>query len=511
MSKIFENMSLGLDEILEEKLKLLAPDFSTYRILRKSVDARPRAPRWVYSVEVFGPSENPVTEEPEIRRVSVPVGLAPVLVVGAGPAGLFAALRLIERGIPCIILEQGSQATKRMKHIAEYWRYGTLNSKNNVCFGEGGAGLYSDGKLITRIKSPHIPYVLHRLVRFGAPEEILFLANPHVGSDRIRKVIPPLREFLEKNGAKFLFDTKVKEVLFSQSKVQGVVLEDGSTIKSEHVVLATGHSATDIIHHLHDQGVAMEGKSFAIGFRIEHPQKLIDRIQYRDYAGHPALGAANYRLADHDAKSGVGVYSFCMCPGGYVISSGTEDDSVVTNGMSNYKRNSPFANAAVVISIDHANAFGSDLFGGLGFRRELELRARSLVTSAGATKQIPSQRVIDFLERKAGPVSPGSTPSGVVAGRLDTLISEEWHQRLSRSLETFHRQMKGFISPEAVFHGVESRTSCPVRIVRDDDTLESTSHAGLYPTGEGAGYAGGITSAAVDGVRVAEAIAAHFA
>jgi len=507
VSRKFNDIKIGLDSSLEEKLALLAPGFGSFRVLRKSVDARGRVPLWVMSVEVFDEGEPIPVEDFEVSKAKVPTGFAPVLVVGAGPAGLFSALRLAERGISCKLFEQGSKATERMRAIADYWRYGRLNRKNNVCFGEGGAGLYSDGKLITRIKSPHIPYVLNRLVKFGAPEEIEYLANPHVGSDKIRKVIPPLREHLIKLGVEICFDTKVVGLNYSGSSVAGVVLEDGRVIEGSSVILATGHSATDILEHLHLSGVAMEGKSFALGLRIEHPQKQIDQMQYRNFAGHPALGAANYRLTDHDHRSGVGVYSFCMCPGGYVISSGTESDGIVSNGMSNYARNSPYANAAVVVSMDHQDHFGDDLFGGLKFRRELEIRAKSMVVAKGGEWQFPAQRVLDFMSGRVGESLKGSSPSGLVACRLDQLLPQLMVKRLRSSLERFDDKMPGFLSSEAQLYGVESRTSCPVRVIRDPENLQSVSHQGLYPTGEGAGYAGGITSAAVDGVRVADQIA----
>jgi uncharacterized protein len=507
MSQTFADIRLELDEILEEKLRLLSPGFKSYRLLKKSVDARGKSPKWVISVEVFSGEEKPELLRFDVSRVKVPAGFS-VIVVGAGPAGLFAALRLSERGIPCRLIEQGSQANERMKSIAGYWRYGKLDPRNNVCFGEGGAGLYSDGKLITRIKSPYIPYVLSRLVQFGAPEEILYLANPHVGSDKIRKVIPPMREHLKALGCEVVFDTKVAGLHFEKNpeRIAGVRLTDGSVMKASAVVLATGHSATDILTHVHESGVAIEGKSFAIGLRIEHPQAEIDAIQFGEYAGHPSLGAANYRLTDHDSSTGIGVYSFCMCPGGYVISSGTEADSVVSNGMSNYARNSPFANAAVVVSIDHESWFGKDPFGGLKFRRELELSTKAAVEAAGGTRQFPVQRVVDFLERRKGKALKSSSPSGVVATQLDSLFENSIYERLAKSMQRFNRKMGGFLSPNAQFHGIESRTSCPVRIIRDPKTLQSISHPGLYPAGEGAGYAGGITSAAVDGVRIAEAI-----
>ncbi len=504
------NIVLELGEDLEEKLKLLSPGFSSYRLLKKSIDARSSVPHWVLTVDVFAPGEEKTSAQFEVSPISVPSTLLPVIIVGAGPAGLFAALRLCERKIPSLLLEQGSEAPKRMRSIADYWRYGRLDPNNNVCYGEGGAGLYSDGKLITRIKSPYIPYVLNRLVKFGAPEEIEYLANPHVGSDKIRKVIPPLREYLKAQGCRVRFDTKVKALLYENQRVTGVKLVEGTEIRGSSVVLATGHSATDILEHLNENGVALEGKSFAVGLRIEHPQNEIDRIQFRSYAGNPELGAANYRLTDHDDRTGIGVYSFCMCPGGYVIGSSTESDAVVANGMSNYARNSPFANAAIVISIDHHQHFGNDIFGGLKFRRELELAARAQVTTAGGSKEFPVQPVMDFIARKSGPALPSSSPSGVVATRLDKLLPHPIYERLVKSLERFQGKMPGFLSPHAQFHGIESRTSCPVRVVRDKETLQSTSHCGLYPTGEGAGYAGGITSAAVDGVRIAEAIVASL-
>jgi hypothetical protein len=267
-----------------------------------------------------------------------------------------------------------------------------------------------------------------------------------------------------------------------------------------------------VIEHLHSIGVEMEGKSFALGLRIEHPQELINRIQYRKHADRPELGSANYKLADHDESTGIGVYSFCMCPGGYVLSSGTDTQGIVCNGMSNYARNSPFANSAMVVSVNHEQSFGKDIFGGMKFRRAMEAGALQQVRDAGGTREIPVQNVIDFLSGRGGSVAlKSSSPSGVVATRLDQLLPKKIVNRLREGLEKFDRNMKGFVTREAQFHGVESRTSCPVRITRDPETLQSLSHKGLYPTGEGAGYAGGITSAACDGIRVAEAIVQELA
>ncbi|MBX2996154.1 MAG: FAD-dependent monooxygenase [Bdellovibrionaceae bacterium] len=507
MPKILQNIEIGIDDSLDEKLQWLEPSYAEYRVLRQSVDARRRhSPHFVYTVEVAPKgekltlSDHPVTAVPH-------KGTDKPLIVGSGPAGLFAALRLVERGIPCHLFERGSESSERIKGINKYWRHGQLDPRNNVCYGEGGAGLYSDGKLITRIKSPYIPYVLHRLVQFGAPAEIQYLSNPHVGSDKIRRVIPKIREFLKARGCEIHFNTKVTEILTEGGRVTGLKTEHGDTFLSSHVILATGHSAEDMLEHLRDKGVFLEGKSFAMGLRIEHPQKLINQIQYRDFAEHPKLGSANYKLVHHDDKSGIGVYSFCMCPGGYVLSSGTEADSIVCNGMSNYHRNSPFANAAIVVSIDHQKNFGQDLWGGMKLRRQLEVDFFQAVQKNGGSKELPAQKVSDFFGGRGGPVRAGSSPSGAIPVRMDQLLPKEMSKRIQEGLEKFDRSMKGFLSDEALFYGIESRTSCPVRVTRDKDTLQSLSHQGLYPCGEGAGYAGGITSAACDGIRIAEKIA----
>ncbi|WP_413581648.1 NAD(P)/FAD-dependent oxidoreductase [Bdellovibrio sp. HCB288] len=509
MAKIFNNIEIPIDQDLEEKLQWMMPEHGPYRILRQSVDARrAHSPHFVYSVEVAEKGETLNIPEFNLEKIATPKEKP--LIVGTGPAGLFAALRFVERGVPCVLFERGSDSGNRMKGINQYWRHGKLDTRNNVCYGEGGAGLYSDGKLITRIKSPHIPYVMNRLVQFGAPAEIQWLSNPHVGSDRIRRVIPKLREFLKANGCEIHFDTQVTEILMEGKQTVGVRTEHGTEFKSPHVILATGHSAEDMINHLHDIGVHLDGKSFAMGLRIEHSQAEINKIQYRQFSEHPKLGAANYKLADHDDKTGIGVYSFCMCPGGYVLSAGTEADGIVCNGMSNYNRNSPFANAAIVVSIDHGKLFGNDIFGGMKLRRQLETQALKSVREAGGTKELPAQNLLDFLggPSKKGPrnLRAGSSPSGAINIRLDEILPSHMTKRIQEGLHKFNRNMKGFVVEDAQLYGIESRTSCPVRVTRDNDSLESISHAGLYPAGEGAGYAGGITSAACDGIKIAEKI-----
>ncbi len=322
---------------------------------------------------------------------------------------------------------------------------------------------------------------------------------------------------LESLGCEFLFSTKVKKILFSsgtgfEKTVEGVCVSNTEDLSQERnihgsrIILAAGHS-TDLFEHLHEHSVAMEGKSFAVGLRVEHSQELINKIQYKDFWDHPKLGAANYKLAHTDKDLGLGVYSFCMCPGGYVLSSGTHDGHLVSNGMSNYNRNSPFANAAIVVSIDHHKNFKEDLFGGLKFRSELESMAFKQVQDLGGTKELPTQKLKDFMGQKlSSDIPKTSSPSGAVSAPVHELFSKQFRNQFIKSMEIFDRKMKGFASEDAILIGVESRTSCPIRISRDSQSLQSLSHKGLYPAGEGAGYAGGITSAACDGVSIADRI-----
>ncbi len=509
MSKIFKDIKIKIEDDLEQHLSWLMPDHGPYRILKQSVDARQKhSPHFVYSIEVAEQHEELKLEEFSLTKLTKNTShFKKPIVVGSGPAGLFAALRFVERGIPCVLFERGSESTDRIKGINKYWRYGELDPRNNVCYGEGGAGLYSDGKLITRIKSPHIPYILNRLVQFGAPKEIQWLSNPHVGSDKIRRVIPKMREFLKQHGCEIHYNSQVKKLIYGTNCIQGVITEQGDSHYSDHVILATGHSAEDMLDHLMDSGVHIDGKSFAMGLRVEHAQKKINEIQFRQYADHPKLGSANYKLVHHDKKTEIGVYSFCMCPGGYVLSSGTEKDGIVSNGMSNFNRNSPFANAAVVMSINHDDLFPNDKLGGMKLRRELETSAFKAVQLAKGTKELPTQNLVSFLNRSSkNEMKATSSPSGIKAIRLDELLPSFMYQKLKEGLEKFNLSMKGFITEDAQLYGMESRTSCPLRVTRNSETLQSLSHQGLYPCGEGAGYAGGITSAACDGINCADQI-----
>jgi uncharacterized FAD-dependent dehydrogenase len=503
--QVFKDIKVPLDEELSEHLAWLMPEHGDYRILKKSLDSRTRHnPHQVYTVEVAASGEKLPEIQIDVKKVNYQ-GPKPII-IGAGPAGLFAALRFVESGVPCMLFERGSAAEKRILGINKFWRYGEFDPRNNVCYGEGGAGLYSDGKLITRIKSPHIPYVMNRLVKFGAPAEIEYLSNPHVGSDRIRRVIPKMRDFLVKNGCQIFYDTQITEILCNGDTVVGVRTEHDQVFDSDKIILATGHSAEDMITELQKKDVKIEGKSFAMGLRIEHPQKMINKIQYREFAEHPKLGSANYKLTFHNDKTNEGVYSFCMCPGGYVLSSGTEPDRIVCNGMSNYNRNSPFANSAIVVTIDHDKNFGADVFGGMKLREQLEKQTFKAVQNSSGTHQIPVQTLMDFLIGKKGNVLPSSSPSGVAAINFKELLPGFMYRNLITGVESFNQKMKGFLSDQAQFHGIESRTSSPVRVTRDAETLESVSHKGLYPCGEGAGYAGGITSAAVDGIKIVDKI-----
>lgn len=503
--KVLKDLKVPLDADISDIIRKQIPNFSTYRVIKKSVDARKRhAIHEVYTVEVYMPGEIPQDHDFPVSKVQFN-GKKPII-IGGGPAGLFCALRLIERGIPCILLERGSPTEKRIFKINRFWRYGEFDPEDNVCFGEGGAGFFSDGKLITRIKSEHIPYVMHRLVKFGAPEEIQYLSNPHVGSDKIRRIMPKMRKYLEENGCEIHFNTKVTELLHKEDRISGLRTSCGKEYTSDHIILATGHSASDMLEHLHEIGVKLEGKSFAMGLRVEHPQRFINEVQYRTFAEHPKLKSANYKLV-YNTNDGIGVYSFCMCPGGYVLSSGTEPDGIVCNGMSNYNRNGHFANSAIVVTIDHQKLFGDDLFGGMKLRRTLEKKCFDEIRKQGGTKEIPVQTTMDFMKGQKGKALPTSSPSGVLPVNFHDILPDFMIAPLKEGLKNFDAKMPGFISQESQLHGIESRTSCPLRIPRDKETYVSVSHKGLYPAGEGAGYAGGITSAAVDGIRIAESIA----
>ncbi len=492
-----------LPAAVARSLGLASDQIGEIRILKRSLDARQRRQLfWVYSLEIYPNGEAPDQGQTPFPQLSW--NGPPPLVLGAGPAGLFAAWTFLAHGIKPILFERGARTHQRMLKISRYWRHGELDLDSNVCHGEGGAGTFSDGKLITRIKSPLIPRVMQAFVDYGAPSEITYVYNPHVGSNLIREVIKKMSDDLIARGAELRFDARVEALDLAGRQVQGVVLADGKKVAGTGLVLACGHSAGDFFRVLQGQGIRFEPKPFALGLRIEHPQEFINRWQYGEACGLPGLETAQYKLQSYWEQEKLGVYSFCMCPGGYVISSGTDADGIVVNGMSNYHRNSPWANAAVVCSVDQDRIPGEDPFKMLHFQREIERAVFEASRERGEPRRIPAQRLEDFLEGREGKIAAKSScPSGIVPADLSKLLPDWIVTALRRGFLEFDRKRSGFAQPDAVLHAVESRTSSPLRIPRDPETFECLSVEGLFPCGEGPGYAGGITSAAVDGMRAA--------
>jgi len=427
-----------------------------------------------------------------------------VVIVGSGPAGAWAALRLAEAGVPATILERGKTVQPRRRDLAMLQR-GTLDPESNYCFGEGGAGTYSDGKLYTRSKDrAGVTAVLTDLVRFGAPPEVEIDARPHVGSNLLPRVLTNLRLHLEGLGVKYVFGAEAAGLRARRGRLAAVALRDGGEIEAEVAVIAVGHSARTAYDWLLAAGIPLERKDIAVGVRIEHPQPVIDRLQYGEHAGHPLLPPAFYEL--RAAATGRDLYSFCMCPGGWIVPAATEPDGVVVNGMSLSRRDSPFANAGMVVSIRAADfgPAGEGPLAGVAFQRRIE---RAAFHAAGGGFRAPAQRLEDFLAGKPSRTLPASSYHRGITGRpLDEIFPSFVTAALRDGLESLTRRLRGFAHPDAVLIAAETRTSAPVRILRDATTLESPGLAGLYPAGEGAGYAGGIVSAALDGMRIADAI-----
>ena len=432
------------------------------------------------------------------------------VVIGAGPCGLLATLVLAQMGFKPLLLERGKAVRERTKDTWGLWRQGKLDPESNVQFGEGGAGTFSDGKLYSQIKDPqhHGRKVLEEFVKAGAPEEILYVSKPHIGTFKLVSMVEHMRETITALGGEVRFQSKVTDLDIADGQVRGVVLAGGELIRADHVVLALGHSARDTFRMLHARGVFVEPKPFSVGLRIEHPQSLIDACRFGPQAGHPTLGAADYKLVHH-AGNGRSAYSFCMCPGGTVVAATSEEGRVVTNGMSQYSRNERNANAAIVVGITPADFPGDvarDPLAGMEFQRHWEEMA---FRAGGGSYAAPAQKVGDFLAGRPstgpGAVIPSYTP-GVHWTDLSTCLPDYVITTIREALPAFDRQIKGFAMADAVLTGVETRTSSPIRITRGADG-QSLNTRGLYPAGEGAGYAGGILSAAVDGLQVAEAVA----
>ena len=498
-----------------KKLAVPVEDLPELHVLRRAIDARGRGTR-VHVLLGIGPGM-PADQWalPHPRDVRLP---ARVVIVGSGPAGLFCAYELARHGIASRIIDRGKPVQPRRRDIALLNREGKVDADSNYCFGEGGAGTYSDGKLYTRAhKRGSVRDVLEILALHGAPTAILEDARPHIGSNRLPKVVTMLRERLEHVGVEFHFEAKLERIVVdgqgADRKVSAVELADGRSFEADAVVLATGHSARDVYEMLHEMSVVLEPKPFAMGVRVEHPQALINKIQYGRDVGHAALPSAYYRLAATIEDRGV--FSFCMCPGGWIVPATTEAGAQVVNGMSLSKRDSPFANSGIVAGIEpadwQAQGFEGPL-GGIHFQQQIE---RAAYVAGGGDLRAPATMMKDFLARRGSSVAPKSSyRPGLTATSVDEVLDctgLRVSAHIRGGLEAFARRMPGFLSDDAVLLGVESRTSSPVRIPRRDDTLESPDVRGLYPSGEGAGYAGGIVSAALDGKRVAVALQQQLA
>jgi len=490
-------------------LRMRESELPELEIRRRSIDARRGSVKFRLLVGFReGEAEEAELAAPGPKEVA---GSRRVVIVGDGPAGLFCSYQLARHGIPSIVLDRGRMVQPRRRDLRNLNQKGLVDADSNYCFGEGGAGTYSDGKLYTRShKRGSIRDIIEILVAHGAPADILVDARPHIGSNKLPKVVSAIREHLQSVGVEFRFEARVTGLdIDAGRRIRGVVLASGETIAGDAVVLATGHSARDVFVLLHESQVPLESKGFALGVRIEHPQPLINRIQYGKSAGHPKLPAASYKLAqDIDGR---GVFSFCMCPGGWIVPAATEPGGLVVNGMSLSRRDSPFANSGMVVAIEPEDVNKAGFEGplaGVELQRAIE---QAGFVAGGGDLRAPATRLSDFLEGRASTTVPKSSYiPGLSAGNLAEVLDSAGVSiaaRLRAGLTQFGKRMRGYQSEEATLIGVESRTSSPVRVPRRPDDLQSPAVAGLYPCGEGAGYAGGIVSAALDGVRVAQAIA----
>jgi len=522
MPFLLTNLPVDLGDASKDPAWILAQvlggapgDYAKARLERRSLDARHKSSiRFLMNLSFETDRSLEGLPLPAGARVETapastlwvvpPVSARPrVVVVGTGPAGTFCALRLLDYGIEPILLERGPAMSERVQAISALWGKGQLDPTANAQFGEGGAGTFSDGKLATRTGHPAIRYVLETFVHFGADPAVLYLAKPHVGTDVIRRCTVNIRKEAQSRGAQYRFRARLVDIRFRDGVVTAAVLEDGEEIACDALVLAPGHSARDTFEMLAGHGVAMRQKAFAMGLRIEHPQDLIDHAQYGSGTRHPALPVADYRLACNFSPARA-AYSFCMCPGGGVIQCASEAGGVVVNGMSNAKRDSGFANSGLVAKVNTADFESDDLLAGVRLQRRWEVAA---FEAAGRTYGAPAESVHDFLYNRPTAKLPATSfkPFAVPAD-LRTCLPAFILEQLIQALPVFENKIHGYTSREAILLGIESRTSSPVQLIRADNG-ESASHPGLYPCGEGAGFAGGITSAAVDGIRVAEWIA----
>ena len=476
-----------------------------YKIIRKSIDARKRPVKFLLKIEVIPKTEKFEEEKFEFNGKNVR-NSKEVYIIGSGPAGLFAALRLIEKGIKPIILERGKNVRDRRFDLAILNKEQIVNPESNYCYGEGGAGTFSDGKLYTRsTKRGNVRAVLETLVAHGADNSILVEAHPHIGTNKLPQLIIKIRETIQEHGGEVRFESKLTDLDFSDGKLQSITVNNSEKIKCTNVILATGHSARDIYYLLDRKKIVIEYKSFAIGVRAEHPQELIDKIQYKCNSRGEFLPPASYSLVEQ--INGLGVYSFCMCPGGIIAPCATSQEEIVTNGWSPSKRNNPYANSGIVVTIDDKDLLKYQSHGalaGLKFQEEVE---RNCWIAGGKTQTAPAQGLVDFCTKKtSSSLVKCSYQPGVVSTNLHDVLPESISQRLSLGFKQFGKKMNGYYTNEAILVAPESRTSSPVRIPRDKENLQHPQIKGFFPCGEGAGYAGGIISAAIDGINCADQI-----
>jgi hypothetical protein len=505
--------SPNLTVLASAALRIAAEDVTSVQIIRRSVDARQERLDRVYTLAIEIVAARQALDDilkrkdveiyqaapaPAVHRLKS--SAADPVIIGCGPSGLFAAMTLVARGASPILIERGSRMSKRVREVNQFWKHGVLNTESNVLFGEGGAGTFSDGKLTTRIKSPLKESVLHELVKFGAPEEIRYINKPHLGTDRIRKIISTMVAELEQQGVQFLFETKVQAIEVHDGHICGIRTED-QLIKADTVFLGSGLSAREIYHDLNQHGAALEAKGFAVGLRIEHPQEFINQQQWGKWAGTPGLEAADYFLSCKDAASGRGVYTFCMCPGGQVIACSSRPGELLTNGMSAYRRDSKWANAAVVVTVGPDDFSSQQPLAGIELQQHLEKKA---FMAGGGNFMLPAQSAHDFVAGAgvANDIPGNSCLPGAVHADLGKLLPDFLATPLKKALIQFDKKMPGFIDAGTLF-GVETRTSSPVRIKRNAHNFHAIGVNGLIPIGEGSGYAGGIMSCAVDGMRAA--------
>jgi len=523
------NIPIELDESdtylrlrIAKLLQISSNAIINIHIVRRAIDARKRsAVHFVCSIECEINATPTLPPHASIIEHSSLITTKPetlngtkndqhAIIIGAGPAGLFAALALAESGMRVTLLERGQAVEKRMRDIGRLRSRGELNPESNVCFGEGGAGTYTDGKLYTRIKHPFVRWVLAEFVRFGADKSILIDAHPHLGTDKLVRIIRRMREHLLELGVDYRFNARVDTILQDQQRATGVQLANGEEIIGNHIVLAIGHSARDTIEHLHHQGIEIEAKDFAVGVRAEHEQAWVNACQFSQFSEHPSLGAAEYKLT-HQVRDPYlgkrGVYSFCMCPGGLIVPSPTEAGMMAVNGMSNAHRRSPLANSGIVVQVTpddiQRHGLGSDALCGIRLQRQLERDCFNMTQTPFAA---PAMRISDFVQKNAtGKLAQTRFKPSVEAADLHDLFPPWLAEPLREGLLAFDKKMKGYVSDHANLLAVESRTSSPIRMLRDPN-MQSISLANLYPIGEGAGYAGGIASAAVDGLKAAAQI-----